>query len=128
MDIEEYLRQKRELEAKKDMLEAKEKVDQDKDRFKKEQRAKLYAEHGVTPKHNASEHHEHAPSHSYHVPSSGPGIWNTLLLFLIFILLVVSYFMPRFGEDQIRGIVEQETDSDTVKTIQGKEKDNEEKE
>ncbi len=129
MDIEEYLRQKRELEAKKEMLEAKEKVDQDKDRFKKDHRAKLYAEHGVTPKHTSADQHpsDHNLSHSYRAPSSGPGVWNTLLLFLIFVLLVVSYFMPRFGEDQIRGIVQQETDNDPAKTSQTQE-DTKEKE
>ncbi len=119
MDIEEYLRQKRELEAKKSMLEAKEKVvDHDKERFKKEQRAKIYAEHGVTAKHAASEHDssEHLPPHHYKMPSSGPGMWNTLLLFLILVLLVVSYFIPRFGEDQIRSIVKVETGKNTIDT------------
>ncbi len=111
MDIEEYLRQKRELEAKKEMLEAKEKVvDHDKERFKKEQRAKIYAEHGVNPKHSApSEPYEHTPAH-HHTSSSGPGMWNTLLLFLILILLAVTYFIPRFGEEQIRNIVSEESD------------------
>ena len=116
MDIEEYLRQKRELEAKKEMLEAKEKVvDHDKERFKKEQRAKIYAEHGVTPKHSAaSEPQENTSAHHYHAPSSGPGMWNTLLLFLILILLAVTYFIPRFGEEQIRNIVSDEGGSKTV--------------
>ncbi|MBI1972732.1 hypothetical protein HYS50_01875 [Candidatus Woesearchaeota archaeon] len=110
MDIEEYLRQKRELEAKKEMLETKEKVDQDKERLKREQRAKIYAEHGVTPRHQAPEHHVgHDDLHHYRVPSAGPGMWNTILLFLILVLLAVSYFMPRFGEDQIRTIAKQET-------------------
>lgn len=119
MDIEEYLRQKRELEAKKEMLEAKEKVDQDKDRFKKEQRAKLYAEHGVTPKHPPSGEHtplDRSPSHTYQTPSAGPGLWNMALLFLILVLLVVSYFMPRFGEDQIRSIVKQEAQDKKIST------------
>ncbi len=118
MDIEEYLRQKRELEAKKEMLEAKEKVvDHDKERFKKEQRAKLYAEHGVNPKHSAiSESHEHAPAH--HPTSSGPGMWNTILLFLILILLAVSYFTPRFGEDKIRDIIKEESDGQQIETEQ----------
>lgn len=115
MDIEEYLRQKRELEAKKEMLEAKEKVvDHDKERFKKEQRAKIYAEHGVNPKHSApSEPYEHTPAH-HHTSSSGPGMWNTLLLFLILILLAVTYFIPRFGEEQIRNIVSDESGGKTV--------------
>lgn len=119
MDIEEYLRQKRELEAKKEMLEAKEKVvDHEKERFKKEQRAKLYAEHGVTPKHPASaEVHEHTSPH-YHAPSSGPGMWNTILLFLILILLAVTYFIPRFGEEQIRDIISDETGSKPVEPAQ----------
>ncbi|GEM_PF-2808572 len=115
MDIEEYLRQKRELEAKKEMLEAKEKVvDHDKERFKKEQRAKLYAEHGVTPKHPTPEYSERAPSHHYQMPSSGPGMWNTILLFLILILLAVSYFVPRFGEDQIRNIIKEESGDEQI--------------
>ena len=116
MDIEEYLRQKRELEAKKEMLEAKEKVvDHDKERFKKEQRAKIYAEHGVNPKHIATpETHEHTPAHNYRAPSSGPGLWNTFLLFLILILLAVTYFIPRFGEEQIRNIVSDEGGSKTI--------------
>lgn len=123
MDIEEYLRQKRELEAKKDMLEAKERVDLDKDKYKKEQRAKIYAEHGVTPKH-VPEHHTahdpgvHHPSQpTYRPVSSSTGLWNTLLLFLILILLVVSYFLPRFGEDQIKGVVQQELESKTPSSL-----------
>jgi len=117
MDIEEYLRQKRELEAKKEMLEAKEKVvDHEKERFKKEQRAKIYAEHGVTPKHTASEHQEFEPHHTYRPPSSGPGMWNTLLLFLILILLVVTYLLPRFGEPQIRELIQQESEKNNVNT------------
>lgn len=84
MDIEEYLRQKRELESKKEVLEAKTKFKETNEKIKKEQ------------------HTEPRPKEGYQSrePALKPWmIWDIIILLIVLVLFSVIYFNPSYDKD-----------------------------
>lgn len=106
MDIEEYIKRKRELEAKKDILEGKEHLKEEREKKKQEleKEKKRVFKHEERASHSG-EHHEHAPEqqHPFNMYKKIL-MWNMLLLFLVFSLFAVAYFFPRYGKEQIETI------------------------
>ena len=95
MDIEEYLREKRELEKKKEVLEAKTKLSEAKESIKKEKKHEFRPER--------IEHREYRES--YREPALKPWmIWDLIILTIVIVLFSVSYFTPRYDESIIKSI------------------------
>ena len=91
MDIEEYLKQKRGLERKKEVLEAKTKLSDVKDSFKKEK-----VKHEFKP-----ERVEYRGE-----PGLKPWmIWDLMILTIVIILFSVSYFVPKYDESVIKSMI-----------------------
>ncbi len=96
MDVEEYLKRKKELEARKELLEAKEKL---KEEPKKEKVAKAAAPVGT----------EGHPEEKKEIeePVLKPWmLWNIILLFIVVGLFSVTYFFPQVGTQDIQNAVE----------------------
>jgi len=92
MDIEEYLRQKRELEKKKEVLEAKTKLSEAKGDVKKEK-----VKHEFGP--------ERVMHREYREPALKPWmIWDLIILMIVISLFSLSYFAPRYDEGIIKDI------------------------
>ena len=93
MDIEEYLRQKRELEKKKEVLEAKTKLSETKGDVKKEK-----VKHESGP--------ERIVRREYGEPVLKPWmIWDLIVLTIVIVLFSLSYFAPRYDEGITKDMV-----------------------
>lgn len=98
MDVDEYLRQKRELERKKDILEAKEKLKEVKDEGKKHVVREALRE--------SAPRHEAPANATQGEPALKPWmIWDMLILIIVISTFIVSYYFPRYNEASIKEII-----------------------
>ncbi len=97
MEIEEYLKQKRALEAKKQLLEAKTTL---KETLKKEKPAEKRTAF------SDDEPEEHERHHVSSEPSLKPWmLWDILIILIMVTLFITSYFFPRYDEKYIENLV-----------------------
>ncbi len=88
MDIEDYLKQKRELERKKDVLEAKERLKEVREEPKRPVREPI------------------APQEPQSEPTLKPWmIWDMLMLIIVMSLFATAYFFPQYNAEKIKEII-----------------------
>src|SRR3989344_6580888 len=113
MDIDEYLREKRNLEAKKELLEAKEKLKDEKNKktkeFEKEKQNSFTVKSDPTP--SSTTQTSHPAEFSPHTLFKRMVFWNIFILIIIIALFATYMFMPKEIELKTNG---QETTTPTT--------------
>ena len=107
MDIEDYLKRKRELESKKEYLESRESLKETREKKRKElegEKKRFVSRRSEEPSKPEAPVAQGGP-HDFYRKIIG---WNVLILVLVFALFAVAYFLPMYGEDQIKDIVGEE--------------------
>lgn len=104
MDIEEYLRQKKELEAKKQLLEAKEKLKEVREPVKERPKPKpAQAQYQPVQQVHHAPRAYHEEPREINEPTLKPWmIWDFLVLLIVLTLFSVTYFFPRVDANDIK--------------------------